>query len=335
MQSQTEFRAFSPTYGYHPILVRRQKRKMQPVLVIFAFIATVSSLVFIILKLAAPSKSNAVIISPLAEGSQPLSSPTPSEPPLGATLAQTVLSNLKDKDGIYAVIIKNLNSGEEFKMNEEKQFESASLYKLWVMAVTFDNLNRGTLQEDQVLNSDIATLNDKFQITSDDAELKEGEISLTVKQALEQMITISHNYAALLLASKVKLPNISSFLLKTGMRDSQIGSPPKTTAADTALFYERLYKGKIVNEQMSQKMIDLLSHQKLNDRIPKYLPPNIQIAHKTGELGGTKHDAGIVFSQNGDYIFVVLSDSKSPADAAENTAILSKAVYEYFNKKQN
>ena len=77
-------------------------------------------------------------------------------------------------------------------------------------------------------------------------------------------------------------------------------------------------------------MIELLKKQQLNDRIPKYLPSGTFVAHKTGELGYYKHDAGIVFSEQDNYILVVLSKTDSPSSGAEEIAKLSKAVYDYF-----
>jgi hypothetical protein len=45
------------------------------------------------------------------------------------------------------------------------------------------------------------------------------------------------------------------------------------------------------------------------------------------------HDAGIVFSQAGDYIIVLLSDSDNPSGAMEKEALVSKATYEYFSSQ--
>ncbi len=78
-------------------------------------------------------------------------------------------------------------------------------------------------------------------------------------------------------------------------------------------------------------MLEILKRQRINDRIPKYLPDDLEVAHKTGELDGFKHDAGIVYTPKGDYLFIALSKSTSPAQAAERIALLSKEVYAYFD----
>ena len=91
---------------------------------------------------------------------------------------------------------------------------------------------------------------------------------------------------------------------------------------------------KLADEQYTGLMVDLLKGQKLNEKLPKYLPKGTAVAHKTGEIGWFSHDVGIVYSPSGDYIIVVLSESESPAGANDRIAQVSKAVYEYFLKKK-
>jgi beta-lactamase class A len=57
------------------------------------------------------------------------------------------------------------------------------------------------------------------------------------------------------------------------------------------------------------------------------------MAHKTGELGQVSHDGGIVYTEKGDYIIVVLSESTLPKGAEERIANISKDVYAYFMSK--
>ncbi len=249
-----------------------------------------------------------------------------------SSLKEAVENALEGTKGTYAVIVKNMKTGETYFSNADRVFQPGSLYKLWVMATVFDKVRSGELKEDQILTQDIAVLNKEFNIDKDQAELTEGTISLSVSAALEQMITISHNYAALLLAKKVKNSQIEDFLKKNSFNNSELGSPPKTTAKDMVLFFEKLYRGKLVSYDYSQKMIDLLKKQRLNEGLPKYLPDTAKVAHKTGDLGWFKHDAGITFTDKGDYIIVILSETESPAGAQERIALTSKSIFMYFTK---
>ncbi len=55
-------------------------------------------------------------------------------------------------------------------------------------------------------------------------------------------------------------------------------------------------------------MLTILMRQKIGDRITRYLPEEIVVAHKTGLMRDNCHDAGIVFTNNGDFIIVVLTE---------------------------
>lgn len=245
-------------------------------------------------------------------------------------LGLAVQSALEGTKGKYSVVVKNMRTEEQYMYKEHEVYQSGSLYKLWVMAEAMKQLQKGMLKESQVLTSDIADLNKTYNIASDAAELHDGSITVTVKQALNQMITISHNYAALLLAKQIKLSNVTNFLINNELIESKVGQPPKTSAYDTALFFEKLYQGKLADAEYTEKMLTLLKAQRLNNKLPRKLADDVIIAHKTGELGFVSHDAGIVYSDNGDYIIVVLTETSFPEGAEERIADISKAVYEYF-----
>lgn len=249
---------------------------------------------------------------------------------------EQIIKEETDKyEGDYAVAIKNLKTGEEYFLNENKRFSSASLYKLWVMGEVFDQIEDGKFNLETKLSDSVEALNKRFGLASESAELKDGTISRTVETALEDMITVSANYPAYLLTSKVGSKNIRQFLADNGLSDSNVGTlttEPYTTALNIFSLYEKLYKKELVSRSSSEQMLEILKRQTINDRIPKYLPKKTVIAHKTGELFGNKHNAGIVYSDKGDYIIVLMSKTKSEVKAAEVEAQISKRVWEYFNK---
>lgn len=252
-------------------------------------------------------------------------------------LEKVIENELRDAKGTYAIVIKNLKTGESYSQFADQEFETGSLYKLWIMATAFKEIEEGNLKEDEELSEDVQILNQIFGLDSDLAELTDGTISLTVKDALNQMITISHNYAGLLLTEKIKLSTAANFLKDNGFTKSSIGTSgdsPKSTASDIALFFEKLYKKELASKEYTDEMISILKNQQLNDGLSKYLLEGTLVAHKTGDVGWFKHDAGIVFAPNRDYIIVIMSQSDNPAGAQERIALVSKAVYDYFNGKQ-
>ncbi|MBI2334287.1 serine hydrolase [Candidatus Daviesbacteria bacterium] len=231
-------------------------------------------------------------------------------------LKDEIADLLKDSEGKYGIYIKNLSTGEIFSRQEDEEFQAGSLYKLWVMKAAFEQIKEGKIKEDDLLVADVVFLNKKFDLDKEEAEFQSGMINFSIKSAIEQMITISHNYAALALLNRL---------------GSSEDIPEKITAKEAASFLEKLYRGEIIDQEYSKQMMELLSRQTINDRIPKYLPPGTKVAHKTGDIGFFENDAGVIFSPKGDFVIVVLSETKDPAAAGEIIAKISEAVYDYFN----
>jgi beta-lactamase class A len=276
-----------------------------------------------------PDESPAEIIRPIPD--PVIISPTSTPMPVATSrIREAVESALTGTKGTYGVAVVNLKTGEKYFRGEHRVFDAGSLYKLWIMATVFDQINKGLLTEDQILSQDIAVLNGKFNIADEAAEQTEGTITLSVKEALNKMITISDNYAALLLSEKVKLSVVRSYLADHGFTESVLGEPPTTTPYETAVFFEKLYRGELADAVSTAKMLDLLKLQQINTKLPKYIPDSVIIAHKTGELGSFSHDAGIVYTDKNDYVIVVFSESDFPQAAEDRIARVSQAVYNYF-----
>lgn len=237
----------------------------------------------------------------------------------------------------YSIYIKNLKKNKAYEFNSKEAFPLASVYKLAVLYKAYDAINKGNLTPSTTLSMDQAKLDktlspkDKTDAspTPSPKNAEEQIISMPVSEALRLMITISDNYAAQLLAEKLGWTNTEKFLVNEEINvDLTSTNSPKASASEIAKILEKIYKGEAVNKIASQEMIDLLKKQTVNDRIPKNLPEDIIVAHKTGELDGIRNDAGIVYGQKGDYIFVFFSDTNQPLDAVDKIATLSQKFYE-------
>jgi len=264
---------------------------------------------------------------------------------LSSPLGKITQVDLLDKGGDYAVFIRNMKTGEEYSLNKDEDFHSASLYKLWVLAVAESQIKGGTIKLDDKLSAKKKDLDTELELIPNQEALSPtpgspsptpspedtAVISMTANEALQKMVEVSDNYAALLLVHKIGARNIDAFISGQGFNESAFGSPPTTSVRDIADYLQKLYAKQFVN---SDQMLSLLKKQQINDRIPKYLPANTQVAHKTGELDGAKHDAGIVFTKSGDYIIVVMSQTDNETAAAENEAIFSRDVFNYFQNKK-
>lgn len=317
---------------------RRAAKKRLAILILF-IITFIVTIIFIrsLLTRTTP-KNQSVQSASITAGALPSPIGDSKFKPLERTnsrlLGEVIQSSLTGTHGEYGILVQNLKTKEFYTTNEHTRFYSASLYKLWVMLTVFEQINSGVLSKDTALSQDVAVLNKKFNIGSESAEQTEGTIKISVDEALKKMIVISDNYSALLLTEKVKLPAIASVLKKNGFLESELGKndkPPTTTPYDIGLFFEKLYNGQLADKKTTDEMITLLKAQRLNDKIPKYLPNDIIVAHKTGELNEYSHDAGIIYTPEYDYILIVLTKSDDREAAEIRIANISQGVYGYFS----
>jgi len=106
-------------------------------------------------------------------------------------------------------------------------------------------------------------------------------------------------------------------------------------ASDMNRILEKLYRGEIVDRAASDEIIDILKEcQTGTARIPGLLPAGTVIAHKSGSIGGSVNDTGIVFlPYNAGHlaITVLMKDAKaSTADRERVIADISRYAYDYF-----
>jgi beta-lactamase class A len=80
------------------------------------------------------------------------------------------------------------------------------------------------------------------------------------------------------------------------------------------LFLNELLHPEIISPEMGLEIIETLKHQAIRNKLPALLPPSTVIAHKTGELDGAEHDAGIVFCAEKRCIIVTMTKSLSRND---------------------
>lgn len=254
-------------------------------------------------------------------------------------LQSAVENFLQGEEGDYAVWVKDLTPAghRNVLINSDQKFEAASLYKLFLMAAVYKEVNAGKLTLDTGISAKLSHLDNVFGGRDfgyedfDDSEI----IEYSVRESLERVAGISDNFAAIMLAEKIGWGKVQAFAEELGAQSTTIKDPITTTAEDIGLLLEKLYKGEVVSVEVSEQILDMLSKSKLNNRIPALLPDDLKIAHKTGELSGVRNDAGIVFlaPPGGPYVIVLMSKNlKGEDDGVENLAQISKIVYEYYSK---
>lgn len=112
---------------------------------------------------------------------------------------------------------------------------------------------------------------------------------------------------------------------------------PRDTAtpeAMTALLTD-IWRGEVLSRESSDLLLDIMRRSTTGAaRILGMLPPSVEVAHKTGTIGGTTNDVGIITLPDGAghvAITAFVKGSDHPVEARERViAQISRAVYDYF-----
>jgi len=241
--------------------------------------------------------------------------------------------------GNVGYVVKDLRSGEIVESNENGVFPSASLIKLPIMVAAFQAVDEGKISLSKPIT---LRLQDK-RGGSGVLKLAAPGTIFTLRELLEYMIIHSDNTAAELIIQQMGFDYIQTTFRRLGMQDTEIhpegfhlsarhvAADNRTSPRDMAFLLDKIYHRKLVSGDASDQMLDILKHQKLRDRLPRFIPTGWSIAHKTGLLRRACHDVGIVFSPDGDYLICVLTSQDATYKNAKHfIASLGRITYDYY-----
>ena len=102
---------------------------------------------------------------------------------------------------------------------------------------------------------------------------------------------------------------------------------------DMSLLLEKIYKGEAASKESCLMMMTILSQQMFKQRLPRYLPESSRMAHKTGTIGSTTNDAGIMFVRGNPIAIAVFTVDKRIArgEVEERMGRLTRVVYDFFD----
>ena len=241
-------------------------------------------------------------------------------------LASRLDQALAGVNGHIGAAVQDIGSGRGAVLNGDMELQSASLYKLPVLYTVFDlglNMSEELTITDEALSYDSGTM-----------ELGPGE-TLSVAEAVERMVTLSDNTSAILLGSRVGAGNINANINSLGMQTTHYSLDRMTSSAlDMLHFLELVARGKAVSPTASADMLHLMLRQRVNDRLPRLLPDNVQVAHKTGNLPGVVNDVGVMYGANSTVaVAVMVSDTTDETAAGNAIAQIGQIANNYFDQQ--
>jgi beta-lactamase class A len=236
-------------------------------------------------------------------------------------LKEQLAEYIKKFKGIYGIYYYNLSTHEEFGINEEEEYVAASTIKIPLNLYLYTKITSGEVNPKGILpylKEDYETGTGKLQYR------KFGE-TYTVEELSRLSIVNSDNVAANIIFRFLGKWNVKEYMSQVGgkiINDFKNLSSPKDMALYMKLVYEFYLNDKVYGKDLMESFLNT----EFNDRLPKYLPKTVQIAHKIGTQRKVINDVGIVFLEK-PYIISVMSKDINENEASEVIANLSKKIY--------
>ena len=254
-------------------------------------------------------------------------------------MTQAALDQLKalsdafvDRPGEIAIIAQSKRDPQlSVSINAGLAIPSASVLKAAIACTAADlaaqsklDLNR-TIAKGELDETFYCSILEAFDCTD----------RLSVKNLIGLMLIVSDNPATSAVLKFTGRDQVSQWLQQNGLEDTNLdigfddaslGAPLRVnlTSAKDCLTLLQL----IDTDPTYDFVKRMLANNLRNERIPKRLPDDAVIAHKTGTLAGLVHDVAIVDSPAADYYLVVLADGlEDEAAFALDLAAYSEAVY--------
>ena len=236
-------------------------------------------------------------------------------------LKTQIENKITEYPGEWSVYIKNLNTGDHFTIND-KQIYPASMIKLFALGASYEQIEQGLISENEyytyLYGMTVMSNNNSF-----------NQMIWTIGREYLTNWCHEHGYNRTYQYHGLE-PSDNAAGLETSDK------PNETCASDVGHMLEDIYNGKCVSKSASEKMLELLKQQHWVSKIPSGLPPMTPFANKTGDTTDYSHDAAIVYTDEADYVIVIMSENPGVASKHDHRFIeLSRMTYEYFNGPVN
>jgi beta-lactamase class A len=227
---------------------------------------------------------------------------------------------LEPAGGEWAVVIDDLDGKGSLSFDAASPFTAASVIKIPIMMTAFHQAREGKIRLDDTI---VLRNEDKVGGSGVLREFHAG-LSLTLLDAIHMMIVVSDNTGTNLTMDAVGRESVNEYVLDKGCKNTRLeahlmrpkpqGPWNKITAEDIGLLLRGLADRTIENPGDCDTMIDIMKRQQYNHKLPRFLPKGVVCAHKTGEVRGVTHDAGIVYAPDARFVIVCLSQKLEDVD---------------------
>lgn len=256
--------------------------------------------------------------------------------------------------------VKHLTTGDEAGVRADESFNSASVIKIPVFVMAYQQADRGSLS----LDARIPIRKEDIRGGSGVFRYHDVGLQPTLRDVLMQMVITSDNTATDLAIARVGgVARVNAWLKEhgfgadlrltqtTGELFAKYGALPQNadrnakTTADrefwlgemtpraTGRMLEAMQSGALTSRAAAEEMLRVMRAQQAGSRrLPHFL--SVPVAHKTGDFPPVlANDVGIVFARSGPIVisFFANAISGNYGEAEDRIGHIARLIIEYFD----
>jgi len=226
-------------------------------------------------------------------------------------------------DGDVGIYVKHLKTGEEYFVNADSVFPSASIVKVPIMVGIFDMIESGELD----YKSEFAYYADSVNYPGGDTGLianhKEGAM-VPLDKLIMLMITTSDNTASMWLQQIATGERINRLMDAYGLNQTRVNSRTlgredarttygwgQMTPREMVSLMMGIRYGSVVSKPASEEMYRVLTRIHYDGEALAFIPPWVQAASKQGAVNRSRSEVVLVNAPSGDYVFCVVTKNQT------------------------
>ncbi|WP_324633820.1 serine hydrolase [Phormidium sp. CCY1219] len=201
------------------------------------------------------------------------------------------------------VFVVDLDSSAYLDINGTMRFSAASTIKTPILIAFFQDIDAGKISLDETLTMKA----EHVASGSGDMQYSEPGTQYSALETAIKMIAISDNTATNMLIERLGgAAALNRRFLSWGLTATQISNPlpdlegtNTTSPRDLVQLMAMVEKGKLVSLRSRDRLLGIMESTVNDALLPQGLDAEATIAHKTGDIGSTIADAGLVDMPNG------------------------------------
>ncbi len=231
----------------------------------------------------------------------------------------------------------------EISQNEDQPVSSASIIKLGIMVEALRQVDHHSIQMDDIVTIDSHNIVSGAGVIS----LLSKKLEWTLEDLIKLMIISSDNTATNQLIDLLGEAKINHTMKCAGAFHSKLmrkmmdhkalktGKDNMMSGKDTYLLLKEFVSSHLLSKASMEWGMNVLLQQQYKDKFPAKISKleDGTLAHKTGELPGIEHDAGVLYTPEGPIIYAFLTagliENRYGREAIANAGRL---LYDFYIK---